>query len=116
MKPTQNLLKLFQITLIIFAISTSILSCKKDDPTPSPKAEFTFDIQNNGFVKFHNQSVNFTKSSWNYGDEESDNVLDYDTDHVHRFTKNGTYQITLKVSNKNLQDVIVKSVYISSVK
>lgn len=116
MKLTQNLMKTFQITLLIFATATSILSCKKDEVIPNPKAEFTFEVQNNGFVKFNNQSVNFTKSSWNYGDGLSDNVLEYDTDHIHRFTKNGTYQITLKVSKNNLQDVIVKSVFINTVK
>ncbi|MDI9863507.1 hypothetical protein QM480_04180 [Flectobacillus sp. DC10W] len=117
MKLTQNMTKHFLRTLFIFAVLPSllILSCKKDDPIPSPKAEFTYEVQNNGFVRFNNQSVNNTKSIWNYGDGESDNLLEYDTDHIHRFTRNGTSQITLKVTKDNLQDVIVKSISVNTV-
>ncbi len=118
MKLTQNMMKHLLRTLFIFAVLPSlfIVSCKKDDPIPSPKAEFTYEVQNNGFVRFNNQSVNHTKSIWNYGDGESDNFLEYDTYHIHKFNKNGTFQITLKVTKDNLQDVIVKSVSVNTVK
>ena len=118
MKLTQNLMKHFLRTLFIFAIlpSAFMLSCKKDDPIPSPKAEFTYDVQNNGFVRFSNKSLNNTKSIWNYGDGSGDVVKDYDSEHLRQFTRNGTYQITLKVTKDNLQDVIVKSISVNTVK
>lgn len=105
---------LFNVRTIfaLLAISSFVLSCKKLDPEPLPKAEFTYGVDG-ALVSFQNASVNFNKAVWDFGDG-SQSELTFNTSHL--YTANKTYQVTLTVSKDNNKDVIVKNVTVTGVK
>ncbi len=62
---------------------------------PFPIADFTFFIQGNGVVQFADQSLYTNNLLWNFGDGATSS----DSDPLHTYAQEGTYNMTLTVWN-----------------
>lgn len=98
--------------IVLLLISAIFSSCKKDEPTPKPKAEFTYNLGTNGQVYFNNVSTDATTYSWDFGDFTTSSQKDL----VHTYTKNGIFQVSLTATGNGGNDVIVKSVEVTNIK
>lgn len=98
---------------LLFALSFVLLisSCKPKQYAPPPKAEFTYTINPEGNVDFINVSTNAV--TYDYAIENKHiNTKDFS----YHYGYNGTYQVSLIVTNsEGVSDVIVKTIKISNV-
>jgi PKD repeat protein len=76
------------LIILGFAVSCS----KKETPPPVPTADFTWDIQTNGFVQFNNNSKDAQTYKWEFGDGKSPSI---ETSPKHEFDNNNTFKVTL---------------------
>ncbi|MET7000030.1 PKD domain-containing protein [Chitinophaga defluvii] len=89
-------------------------ACKKSDSSPpeKPMAGFTYNIQQAGFlpakVIFTSNSKNASSLQWYFGDGQTTAGIAVE----HTFTKAGTYQVKLVVSNAGGKDSTTQAVTI----
>ena len=80
-------------------------------PTSAPDASFTFSADCSGQVSFTDASTDVPQSwSWNFGDGNTSTLQNP----THTYAANGTYTVTLTVSNTVGNDVSTQSVTISA--
>ena len=73
------------------------------DVTPTPVAKFRFDPEHptkSDEINFEDQSLNPQNWEWTFGDGEES----IEQHPIHSYTENGTYEVTLKVSNGDCHD------------
>ena len=97
--------------ILLLLISAIFSSCKKDEPTPKPTAEFTYTLQDNGMVYFKNVSTNATTYKWDFGN----NGTTTEKEPFYKYNQNKTYQVSLTATGNGGSDVIVKSVTINNI-
>jgi PKD repeat protein len=76
-----------------------------------PTAAFTFS-GTLGELSFLNQSINATKYEWNFGDGTPIVLTDIAS---HKFTKNGSYEVSLKALNASSYNTIKKTIKITDI-
>lgn len=95
----------FQIFILVLIIGTfpTFQSCSKDSSNLSPSAAFTFN-PNGGYapcaIQFNSTSQNANDFTWDFGDGSTS--IAENPSHTYNFP--GTYTVTLKVKNGNLQN------------
>ena len=62
----------------------------------TPVASFSYEIRSDGEVKFNNLSENYKSLQWEYGDGSYGGILDT----IHKFEKNGDYNVKLIATNE----------------
>lgn len=80
--------------------------------TFEPKSNFTFELLENGKVKFTNLSKFATEYTWSFGNNTD---LSNEINPIHTFRKNGTYNISLKSKNKVTEHIFTKEIIINNI-
>jgi len=102
----------------LFLIVVPILifvSCKETTepkPLPAPKADFLWTMADNGNVQFENKSVGASSYVWTF---EDNTAISKELNPKYRFSKNGTFEVTLTASNASGSDKKTTTILINSI-
>lgn len=87
------------------------MSCKESDPGPlpvTPTAEFSFEVDDGGIVKFTNESIDAKLFEWNFGDGTSSK----EASPIHKYNTNSTFQVELTATNSDISSKVTKPVIV----
>lgn len=100
---------------LLFLIPTLLLyNCDKEKSEPKPKADFNTDkttIEIGETINFYDKSVNNpTAWSWDFGDGSTKSTSQNPS---HTYSETGIYTVSLKITNTNGGDNLIKTNYIT---
>lgn len=100
---------LIVIPILIF------IACKETaepNPLPAPKADFSWTISNDGNVQFENKSVGASSYVWTF---DGNTATSKESNPKYRFSKNGTFEVTLTASNASGSDKKATTILINNI-